>query len=166
MSARAARSEATSEADAHERKILGTAHLESYLGTHRDNYETTGTIKRLRKGNSVKQDYQASLDTSASNDLPSKETIACFGLEDSVESLTVGMKSWSLFDLALRREIAFAEVGGKDAARRQIRHRALEIRRTLLTKGSLEVPLCSKNAEVESSSLRRMSLHSQSAVDD
>jgi hypothetical protein len=63
--------------------------------------------------------------------LPTKETLAGFGLEDSVAALTTGLASWSLVDLAMRRERAFEHAGGKVAERRQAKERASLVRRAL-----------------------------------
>jgi hypothetical protein len=67
---------------------------------------------------------------------PNKAELASLGLEDSVESVTTGLSSWALIDLAGHRERAFAGAGGKNAEQEQRRARAAEVRRTLLRRST------------------------------
>ena len=68
---------------------------------------------------------------------PSKEVMAARGLEDMVESLSIGgdKAPWSLFGNSKRRERAFTYAGGRAAEVRQSKLRATELKRTLLRGG-------------------------------
>jgi hypothetical protein len=70
--------------------------------------------------------------TQSSGSIPDRATIASYGLEDTVDSLTLGMSTWSLTDMAQRREQAFALAGGKAAEVEQTKLRAKQLKRMLL----------------------------------